>query len=471
MHRPCAHCVLLTRTPRKRTYGAQATGPPPARADGWPGGGRFRLADMNELRAWRDATVTVVAGLAVMVVVAALGLWAAGAAGLPGGAFPSVVAAAVVAAVGGSVELSGAAGALGRTGAGLAAVPLSVTLAGALTVARLFLRPLRHRAVAGGGELLARVARTAVLWLLGLLGVALAARHSFRISIGEEFLDELGDLLGVTPTVGFRAAVGPTLGFGLLWLLVLLAVAVAVSRGTPLPTRLVRLQESFRPAAFAMVAVLLAYVLLGLLIGVVVAFTRGHPAETFAVLLLGLPNLAWMALGVGLGGAWEGHVPDAIGLPMPQALAAVLREGGDGAPATVDVASLARHDGRAWLLVVVAAVAVIAAGLVTAARSHERAPAWRHGVRLAVALALTLLVVGLLTHVSARYGLSVIGVGDLGDFGGEVTLRARLPLLVGLGLLWGFVAGCLGGLLVGRRALRRGEVAGPDGDDRRVTGG
>ncbi len=74
-----------------------------------------------------------------------------------------------------------------------------------------------------------------------------------------------------------------------------------------------------------------------------------------------------------------------------------------------------------------------------------------------MAVALTLLVVGLLTRVSARYGLSLLGIGDLDDFGGEVSLRARLLPLVGLGLLWGLVAGFLGSLLA-RRVRRRGEV-------------
>ncbi|MFI9240572.1 streptophobe family protein [Streptomyces sp. NPDC053079] len=417
-----------------------------------------RPAPARELRAWWDALAAVAAGVAAMYVVAALGLWAAGAGDLPDDAFGSVVAATVVSAVGGTVELSGGAGFLGSTAGGLAVVPLSVTLAGALAVAVVFLLPLRHHAVTSGGELLARVARTAVLWLPAILCVALAARHTFRIQVGEDFIDELGEALGATPTVGFEAAVGATLGYGLLWLLVLLAVATAVSRKTPLPSRLLRFQDTVRPAAFAMLVVLLAYVVIGLVTGVVVAFTRGHTAQTFAVLLLGLPNLAWMAFGIGLGGAWEGRVPGAdIGLPVPKPLAAVLRENGDG-PATLDLASLADYDARAWLLVPLAALALLAAGFVTAVRSPARRRPWQHAVQLGVAAALTLLVVGLLTRVEARLGLSLLGIGDLGDdFGGDVSLHALLPRLVGFGLLWGFVAGFLGSLAA-LRVRRRGEV-------------
>ncbi|MEV8479490.1 streptophobe family protein [Streptomyces sp. NPDC051173] len=409
----------------------------------------------HPLRAWWDAFAAVAAGVAAMAAVAALGLWAAGADGLPGGAFPSVLAATLVTAVGGSVELSGGAGFFGRTGASLDVVPLSVTLAGALAVAVVFLLPLRHRAVASGGELLGRIARTALLWLLALVLITLAARHTFRIDLGDSLIGDIGAALGATPVVGFRAAMGPTLGLGLLWLLVLLALAVAVSRKTPLPSRLLRFQDAVRPAAFAMLVVLLAYVVVGLVVGVVVLCTRGHTAETVAVLLLGLPNLAWLGFGVGLGGTWDGRVPDAIGLPFPKALAAVLRV--KHGTAAVNVSSLAEQDGRAWLLVALAAFALLAAGFVTAVRSPAGTPPWRHGVRLAVALAVTLLVVGALTWVSARFGLSLLGVGDLGGFGGEVTLRPRLWTLLGLGLLWGAIAGTLGGVLAWR-VHRRGEL-------------
>ncbi|MFF4161518.1 streptophobe family protein [Streptomyces sp. NPDC001678] len=412
---------------------------------------------MSELRAWGDALAAVAAAVAAMVAVAALGLWAAGAGALGADALAPVVAATVVSAVGGTVELSGGAGFLGRTGAGLAVVPLSVTLAGALALAVVFLLPMRHHAVASGAAFLGRAARTAVVWLVALLLVARAARHTFRIRLDEDVLDELGAALGVTPTVGFRAATGPTVGYGLLWLLVLLVVATAASRRTPLPSRLLRFQDSIRPAAFAVLVLLLGYVVLGLLAGLVVAATRGHADRTFAVLLLGLPNLAWMGLGIGLGGAWEGRVPDGIGLPMPQALAAVLREGGQGT-ATVDLSSLSAHDGRAWLLALLAALALLATGFVAAARSPAGTSPWRLAIRLAMTLALALLMVGLLTRISARYGLSLLGIGDLGDFGGEVSLDARLLPLVGLGLLWGLVAGFLGGVLVGYLRRREGTA-------------
>ena len=165
-----------------------------------------------------------------------------------------------------------------------------------------------------------------------------------------------------------------------------------------------------------------------------------------------------MALGIGTGGAWVGHIDKALGLPLPHLLDQVLRTDGER---TLDLGSLAEHDGRAWLLVAVAAVVLLAAAFTAAVRSPARLPAWRHAVEMAVALALTLFVVGLLTRISAHYGLSVIGVGDLGgDLGGEVTLEPQLLRLVGVGLVWGLVTGFLGSLLA-RRVRHPGEVREP----------
>ncbi|MFM9370410.1 streptophobe family protein [Streptomyces sp. Da 82-17] len=405
----------------------------------------------------REALAAAGAGIATMIVVAALGLWAAGAADLPDGAFVRVVAAVVVIAAGGSVELSGGTGDLAQADAAVDVVPLSVTLAGALVIAVVFLRPLRHRAVATTGELLGRMAATAGCWLVFLLVLGLIARHTFRLPTGGDDVTEgIGGDLGPSPAVGFRADLPATLGVGLVWFLALLTLAFAVSRKAPLPSSLLPFQRSVRPPAHAMLTVLLAYVAIGLVVGVIVLFTRGHPAQTLAVLLLGLPNLAWTALGVGTGGAWEGHVDRPIGLPMPGVLDQVLRtRGGDR---TLDLNAVAEYDGRAWLLVAVAAVVLIAAAFRAAVHSPARLPAWRNALELAAALALTLCVVGLLTRISARFGLSLMGIGDLGDsFGGEVTLEPHLLRLVAAGAAWGLVTGFLGSLLA-RRARHPGDV-------------
>ncbi|MFE9401561.1 streptophobe family protein [Streptomyces sp. NPDC006530] len=404
---------------------------------------------------WPHALVAVVSSGVAMAVVTGLGLWAAGAADLPGGAFPSVVAAVVVMAVGGSVTLSGDAGVIAETNAGLSVLPLSVSLLGALAIAAGFLRPLRHRAVADVKELAGWAARIAVLWLLLLIGLGLLARHRFAIALGDGPAADIGDALDSSPKVGFETDVPLTLLFGLLWLAGVLVVVLLVSRGAPLPARLLRFQESVRPAAFAMVVLLLSYVVLGFVIGLVVAATRGHAAATLAVLLLGLPNLVWLAFTLGLGASWEGRVDGPFGLPMPQVLDAVLRTPTD---TTLSLHTLAERDGRVWWLLVVAAVMVLGAAFLMAARSPARVRVWQHAVHMAVALTLTVLAVCLLAGLSAHYGLSLLGIGDLGGgLSGLVELRPVLWRALVLALTWGLVSGFLGGLFA-RRVHRRGEV-------------
>ncbi|MEU8542457.1 streptophobe family protein [Streptomyces sp. NPDC048717] len=408
----------------------------------------------------------VVTGFVAMGVTAALGLWAAGATGLPGGtdAFTAVVAAAVVMAAGGQVALAGDASSLAGARGELTAMPLTVTLVGALVTGALFLRPLRHHAVARARDLLALAVPTVVFWLAALAGLATLARHDFPLTFGagEKPAGDLGELVrqllaAARPAIGFSTDLGPTLWYGLLWILGVLVVAVLVSRRTPLPPRFIRHHRAVRPAASAVLLLFLGYVAAGLVVGLVVAATRGHPAETLAVLLLGLPNVCWLALGVGIGGSWEGRAEGPFGLPMPQLLDRVLR-GGDGGRelSTVDLSTLASHDGRAWWLLPIAAVLVLGAAFVMAARSPAGVRPGRHALHLGVAFAVAMLVIAPLTLVEARFGLSVIGIGDLAALGAVVLLRPHIWGLVGLALLWGLVAGFLGGLLAAPLRRRAG---------------
>ncbi|WP_445270640.1 streptophobe family protein [Streptomyces sp. DSM 41634] len=408
-------------------------------------------------RAWRDALVAVVAGFAAMAAVAAAGLACAGAGDLPGGSFPHVVAAVVVMAAGGSLEVSGEAGVLAGAEASLSALPLSVSLAGALTAGSCFLHPLHNRAVARPRELVGRALPLVVLWLFALTGAALLARQSFGISTGDSPVGVIGELLDSAPTVGFRADLPATLLFGLLWILGLLLIALLVSRRAPLPAGLVRYHAALRPAAFATMLLLLAYVALGVVVGLVVAATQGHAARTFAVILLALPNLAWLAFTLGFGGAWEGRVEGPFGLPMPQLLDEVLR---GSELSTVDVASLAERDSRAWWLVAVAAVLLLGTGVLAAVRSPVHVRPWQHALHLGVALALATLMVCLLARVQAQFGLSLLGIGEVDGLGGQVVLNPVLWRTVGLALLWGAVAGFLGALLA-RPLHRRGRVEVP----------
>ncbi|WP_425588959.1 streptophobe family protein [Streptomyces similanensis] len=408
---------------------------------------------------WAPALVTVVGAMAAMGVVAALGLWAAGAADLPDDAFWRVVAATMVTAVGGSMELSGDAGALARTHAGVTVLPLSVTLTGALLVGAGFLWPCRHRAVAGAGQLARWAARIAVLWLAALVALAFAARQTFAVDLGDGVLGAIGELFGARPRVGFTTDVPLTAGFGLLWLLGVLAIALLVARGAPLPARLRRPQASARPVAYAMVVLLLAYVAVGLVVALVTAATRGHPAQTFALILLGLPNLTWLALTIGLGATWNGRVDGPFGLPAPHLLDEVLRTPD---VSTLNLRTLAEHDHRVWWLVTVDAVLLLAAAFLAATRSPARLRLWEHAVRMAAALVLTVLLICLTGRISAHYGLSLLGIGDVGGgLSGELLLRPRLWSALGLAALWGLATGLLGALparLVPRRHRGTGRT-------------
>ncbi|MFE7132148.1 streptophobe family protein [Streptomyces sp. NPDC057638] len=393
---------------------------------------------------WARALAVVAATLVALIAVAALGLWAAGAADLPDGAFPRVVAATVVLAVGGTVRLTGDAGLLGGSRGELALWPLSVTLAGILVLAYGFLRPLRHRAVVGARELGLWAGRLAALWAVALLGLAALARQSFALTPSGGLLD-LGALLGATPTVGFAADVVPTLLFGLLFLAVVCALALLCSRRAPLPPRWTGLQDTVRPAAHAMAVLLLAAVVMGVVACLVVAVTQGHPAQTLAVLLLGLPNLVWLAFTLGLGATWDGRAEGPFGLPVPRVLELVLRTPGGG---TLNLETLAGHDGRVWWLLAGAALLTLGAGLLLAARSPGDTPLGLLAVRMAVALVLTVFTVCSLVRVDASWGLSLLGIGDAGGaLGARVRLDPRLWSALGLAVLWGLVTGLLGGLL------------------------
>ena len=82
---------------------------------------------------------------------------------------------------------------------------------------------------------------------------------------------------------------------------------------------------------------------------------------------------------------------------------------------------------------------------------------------MAVALALTVLMICLVGRISARYGLSILGIGDLGGgLSGELFLKPQIWTALGLALLWGLVMGFLGGLLA-VRLRHRGEVPAASG--------
>jgi hypothetical protein len=71
----------------------------------------------------------------------------------------------------------------------------------------------------------------------------------------------------------------------------------------------------------------------------------------------------------------------------------------------------------------------------------------------------------LVGRISAHYGLSLLGIGDLGgDLSGELFLKPDLWSALGIAVLWGLATGFLGSLL--GRSLRRQWAASAAGAGR-----
>lgn len=423
-----------------------------------------------------------------MAGVAALGLHLLGADAA--GRLGPLTAAAVALGVGGKVVPAGDVEIFGLEGAKAEAaidiVPLGVSLVGALLLAYVFLRSLRSAGMIGAGQLAARVGTVVALYTAALGGLAWAGSSTVTIngdSLGldratggaedalrDRFGDGLGDIGGglldradqfadAKVEVGFRVEAAPTLVAGALFALVVLLIALAASRRTPLPPGRFGdvLHRGLRPAASALVAMLLTAVAAALAAAVYGALAGGDPERVAGGALLGAPNGAWLAVPLGLMVAWRGSVTGQLGGLLPDPVGELLGGGGEK---TLGVSELAALDSRVWLLPVAVGLMLLTAGILTAARTPRRgAGAGRFALRcalwlgLATGVALPLLVA--LTGVSADAGLSVMGIDAVGA---GVELHGSTAGAAGLGLLWGAAAGLIGGLLAcatgaaGRRA-------------------
>ncbi|MDX3540390.1 streptophobe family protein, partial [Streptomyces sp. MB09-01] len=408
---------------------------------------------MRRIR-WGDVLVSAVAAvgwcLIVMAGVAGLGLRLLGA-DAAGGSLGAMTAAVVVLAVGGTVTPSGDVSAFGVVGAGaetsLDVMPLGVALAGALVLGCVFARSLR--AGAGPGETAARVLVLTALFVATAGGLAWAGHDVVTLDgtvrpetpakmeipgigdIGGLLPDRIGDLIETRTRIGFSVETGPTLLGAGLWALAVLAVALLVSRRGP--AALARI----RPAASAVVAMLLVAVAAGLAASVWAALGDAHPRRVIGAALLGAPNGSWLGVLLGLfvpvRGRAEGEPARLLPDPLDDLLAVSAQE-------PVTVARLAEYDGRVWLLVAGAALLVLYAGLLAAVRTPVRAA--RRGVlgcaaRLSAVTAAALAGLVWLTGLSADASPAVLGV-DAVDAG--VELRGSLPLALVLGAVWGAVA-------------------------------
>lgn len=451
---------------------------------------------------WVDVLMSAVAAVSWSLIgmagTAALGLHLldADAAGSLG----PMTAAVVALGAGGSVTPSGDVSAFGLSGAeaatAVAVTPLGVSLVGAVLLSYFFLRSLRAAGVVvSPAELLARAGSVVALFVAMAGGLVRAGHDVITIDGGSLGLDDLpgvgggveipglgdvggllpdrvGDLVEARAAVGFTVEAVPTVLGSLGWSAGVLLVALLASRRTPLPRGWDAVHRVVRPAASAVVTVLLVAVAAGLAAAAYAAIGDDHPRRIAGAALLGAPNGVWLGIPVGLFVPWDGRADGALLGVLPHPVDELLRA---GAEEPVTLGRLAGLDGRVWLLGVAAALMMLLAGVLTAVRTPvgTEAPgavgfAGRCALRLGVATALTLPLLVWLTEVSANASLSVLGFDA---FGAGIELRGHLGMALLLGAVWGAGAGTVGAGLawvcgaVGTRAVgvavARGEVS-PD---------
>ncbi|MFJ2258069.1 streptophobe family protein [Streptomyces sp. NPDC087844] len=407
-----------------------------------------------------------------------------------------MTAALVALGAGGSVTPSGDMSAFGLEGAqadtALQITPLGVSLVGALLLSWFFLRSLRGAgAVIAPAELLARAGTVAALFVAMLGGLAWAGHDIITIDggslgldklpgggvpddvevpglgdIGGLLPDRLGDLADADAKVGFTVDTVPTLLGGLGWVLGVLLIALLASRRTPLPGGWTAVHRLVRPAVSALVTVLLVTVLAGFAAAAYAAVGDDHPKRIAGAALLGAPNGVWLGIPIGLLVPWDGTATGPFLQFLPDPMDDLLKF----SDKPVTLSRLAELDSRVWLLGVAAALAMLFAGVLTAARTpfvRERGVlgfAARCALRLAVVTALVLPLLGRLTEVSVDASLSVLGI-DAFDSGIELRGQPGMALL--LGALWGAVAGAVGALLACASGAAGRQAAPPargDGD-------
>lgn len=475
-----------------------------------------RTAHYDTRVPWGDVLLSAIAAVSWALIgmagTAALGLHLLGADAT--GSLGPMTAAVVALGAGGSVTPTGDVSAFGLTGAqattAVTITPLGVSLVGALLLSYFFLRSLRTGAVViAPAELLARAGSVVALFVAMLGGLAWAGHDVITIDGSKLGLDnitggggggggvnipgigDIGDIGGLLPgkisdlvkakaAVGFTVDTAPTLLGGLAWSAGILLIALLASRRTPLPRGLEAVHRVVRPAASALVTVLLVAVAAGLAAAAYAAIGDDHPKRIAGAALLGAPNGVWLGIPIGLFVPWDGKATGELAKLLPHPLDDLLSAKSDQ---PVTLGRLAELDNRVWLLGVAAALMMLLAGVLTAARTPVGAKgvggpgalgfAGRCALRLGIATALTLPLLAWLTDVSVDASLSVLGFDA---FGAGIQLHGHLGMALLLGAVWGAGAGGVGGLLAyatgaaGRRASRlalgdlgaAGPGAGPD---------
>ncbi|WP_370106007.1 streptophobe family protein [Streptacidiphilus sp. BW17] len=447
----------------------------------------------------------------------------------------SVTAVLVSMAVGGKVNPTGDVSVFGLDAAAaqgaIDILPLGLTVVGALVLGWLFTAQLRRIAAPTPADLLARAAGAVVAFLVLLTVVAWAGDGSVALNLGGGgggssggttggttggssggsggsdggIGGALGGLLGNSAhsgvhagggsggsgggdgglgglfgglvgnsqqTVGFKVDLLPTLGFGLLWVVLVLAFACVAARRVPLPTAWSGLTRTVRPVASAITTIYLGTVAVGTVAGVIVGLTGNGGAKTIGGALLAAPNGIFLAIALGMGIPLNGQARGPLAHFLPSPVNQLLA-GGEGK--TITVSSLASLDGRVWLLPVGVVLTLFAVGVYAAVRTPRPLTGVPGSVgtesvgsesvgsevggaalRLGVGLAVVTPVLLMLADVSVNANLSVFGFDAAGA---GLSVTGNVLLAVVLGLVEGAVFGAAGAALVRRFASAKRVAA------------
>ena len=329
----------------------------------------------------------------------------------------------------GSEDFFGDGGAV-FSGSGSAGVlPLTLTLTGLALLAWLFLRSLRARGVHRGRDVLLQGARTALVFTVLFLPLALLTRYR---------IDESDESFGTIGRVG--VSVWSTLVGALLFAVATVGLVWSFSRHSRagLPARL----AAVRAQAVAPLLGALAVFAAGLL-GVVAFLVHSLVQNDERIAQLGV-----LVLGAGNGALasvlWSAGVP--MGADAGIAGAGLGDVTGGAASDGVDLFTFTDQSGWVWLAPVVLLLVLLAVATVLTVRQNSVEDARREGFRFAGALAAVAFVAALLLRVSTEFS------GGVAVFGGSADASATFnPVIAALALgVWGLVAGLLGPVIATR---------------------
>jgi hypothetical protein len=308
-------------------------------------------------------------------------------------------------------------------------LPLTLTLTGLTLLAWLFIRSLRARGVHGGRDVLLQGARTALVFTVLFLPLALLTRYR---------IDEADEEFGFTGQVG--VSVWSTLTGALLFAVATLGLAWLFSRQTRggLPGRLAEARAQVVTPLLGALAVFGAGLLgvLGYLVYSLVQYDER--IAQLGVLVLGGGN------GMLASVLWSAGVP--MGTDAAFAGAGIGELTGAGATDGVDLFTFTDQSGWFWLAPIVLLLVLLAVATVLTVRQNSVEDARREGFRFAGALAAVAFVAALLLRVSTEFS------GGVAVFGGSADASATFnPFIAAIALgVWGLVAGLLGPVLATR---------------------